>query len=153
MKITTGVDIVGIERMDKAIDQWGDRFLQKIFTKKELMQAKERGLSAQHLAGKFAAKEAVFKALSEFRNGESLQWCDIEILNYTDGRPQVSLHKGAESVRKKFVLSQIQVSIAHDKQWAVASAVIVSEHKNTEKATTRIHKINTRKNGISTVLP
>ncbi len=127
MKITTGVDIVGIERMDKAMGRWGTRFLEKIFTRKELTQAKERGLPAQHLAGKFAAKEAVFKALSEFRNGESLQWRDIEVLNYTDGRPQVFLHKGADSIQKKFILSQIQVSISHDKQWAVASAVVVSE--------------------------
>lgn len=127
MKITTGVDIVGIERMDKAVHQWGSRFLEKIFTQKELTQAKERGLPAQHLAGKFAAKEAVFKALSEFRNGESLQWRDIEVLNYTDGRPQVFLHKGADLIQKKFVLSQIQVSISHDKQWAVANAVIVSD--------------------------
>ncbi len=127
MKITTGVDIVGIERMDKAIGQWGDRFLEKIFTEKELAQAKERGLPSQHLAGKFAAKEAVFKALSEFRNSESLRWCDIEILNHPDGRPQVFLHNGADSIQRKFVLSQIQISISHDKQWAVASSVVVSD--------------------------
>lgn len=127
MKITTGVDIVEIERMGKAVNRWGGRFMAKIFTQKEQSQAEERGLPAQHLAGKFAAKEAVFKALSEFRNGESLQWSDIEILNHNDGRPQVFLHNGADLIRRKSILSQIQVSISHDKQWAVASAVVLSD--------------------------
>ena len=127
MRITTGIDIVSIERMEEVIQRWGERFLNKLFTQEELCQAKRRGFPVQHFAGKFAGKEAIFKALSGFQNGVAIRWTDIEILNSPEGRPKVYLHDRAEAIREKALLSEVQVSISHNRDWAVASAVAFSE--------------------------
>lgn len=126
MRVTTGVDLVSIKRIKSARKRWGGRFLGKVFTKKEQGQAESRGFPDQHFAGKFAAKEAVFKALAEFRNGQPFDWKDIEILNANDGSPAVLLHRRAGTIEKRAKLTQVSVSISHHKDWAVASAVIVA---------------------------
>ena len=77
MIICTGVDITEVRRLRQETEKWGNEFLERVFTAKELQNAKTRGSIYQHLAGRFAAKEAVFKALGD----QSLTWKDVEILN------------------------------------------------------------------------
>ncbi|MCX5707210.1 MAG: holo-ACP synthase, partial [Candidatus Omnitrophica bacterium] len=77
MILGTGVDITEVNRLKVAVQRWGDAFLRRVFTKKELVNAKGRASLYQHLAGRFAAKEAVFKALGD----AELNWQDLEILN------------------------------------------------------------------------
>ena len=127
MRIATGIDIVSIERIQQARLCWGERFLGKIFTPKEQAQAKSRGWVDQHFAGKFASKEAIIKALAEFRNGQPYDWNDIEILNSADGSPKVFLHRKAGLIQKRAKLTRMSVSISHHKDWAVASAIVVAE--------------------------
>ncbi len=113
MIIGTGVDITEVRRLQQAVQKWGDVFLNRIFTKDELENAKTRGSLYQHLAGRFAAKEAVFKALGDAK----LNFKDIQILNDKDGRPHcVILNSQAKKV-------DIQVSISHVKNYAVANAI------------------------------
>jgi len=117
MIIGTGVDITEVNRLRKAIEKWGKEFLQRVFTQDELKNAKTRGSLYQHLAGRFAAKEAIFKAL----NVKELTWKDVEIINDKAGRPI------ARIINQKIKKVDIHLSISHVKNYAVASAIIAEK--------------------------
>lgn len=113
----TGVDITEVRRLRQAVEKWGEDFLQRIFTKEELENAKSRGSLYQHLAGRFAAKEAVFKALGE----KELNWKDVQILNDKEGKPYCLILGG--KAKDKVA----HVSISHVKTYAVAQAIITEK--------------------------
>ena len=117
-----GIDATKIERFKETVEKRGENFLKKIFTDKELEYAGMKKGYFMHMAGKFAAKEAVKKALP---NGAEigLNWTDIEILNSEDGKPYVELHGEAKRLMKEFNLSRILVSISHTKDIAISNAV------------------------------
>jgi holo-[acyl-carrier protein] synthase len=115
--VGTGVDITEVRRLRQAVDKWGEAFLNRVFTLEELENAKTRGSLFQHLAGRFAAKEAVFKALGDAR----LTWKDVQILNDKQGKPCCVILNGHK--RKM----DVHVSISHVKNYAVASAVITQK--------------------------
>ena len=117
MIIGTGVDITEVNRLRKAVEKWGKEFLQRVFTSDELKNARTRTSLYQHLAGRFAAKEAIFKAL----NVKDLAWKDVEILNDQVGRPI------ARIVNEKIKKVDIHLSISHVKSYAVASAIITEK--------------------------
>ncbi|MCM8780223.1 MAG: holo-ACP synthase [Candidatus Omnitrophica bacterium] len=118
MIIGNGVDIIEVRRIREAVNKWGDDFLGRIFTDKELETARSRVAKYEHLAGRFAAKEAVFKALLD----KEISWKDIEIYNDKDGRPLCRiLNKSKNKVN-------IQISISHVKNYAVASAIITQKN-------------------------
>ncbi|MFA5090403.1 MAG: holo-ACP synthase [Candidatus Omnitrophota bacterium] len=117
MIIGIGVDIIEVRRLRQAIERWKDVFLNRVFTAHELKNAKGRISLYQHLAGRFAAKEAVFKALGDIR----LQWQDVEIINDKDGKPRCSI------LTKKGKGVDIYISISHVKNYAVANAVITQK--------------------------
>lgn len=117
MIIGTGVDITEVRRLRQAIEKWGDDFLKRVFTDKELKHAKTRSSWYQHLAGRFAAKEAVFKALGD----KNLGWKDVQVINDKDGKPCCEILNG----RSKKVA--VHISISHVKTYAVASAVITQK--------------------------
>ena len=113
MIIGTGVDITEVRRIRSAIEKWGDDFLRRVFTDLELKQAKNKNSFYQHLAGRFAAKEAVFKAAGD----NFLSWQDIQISNDQTGKPVCLFLNG----RGKDI--DVCISISHVKTYAVASAV------------------------------
>lgn len=115
--IGTGVDITEVRRLRHAVEKWGDTFLHRVFTQEELKNAKTRGSWYQHLAGRFAAKEAVFKALGD----KDLNWKDVQILNDKEGKPSCVILNG----RGKKI--EVHISISHVKNYAVASATITQE--------------------------
>lgn len=117
MIIGTGVDITEVNRIKKAALKWGEAFLGRLFTDEELLNAKTRGSLYQHLAGRFAAKEAVFKALGD----TALNWKDVEILNDSDGKPFCKILNS----RGKGV--DVIVSISHVKNYAVANAIVTKK--------------------------
>ncbi|MCU0665944.1 MAG: holo-ACP synthase [Candidatus Omnitrophica bacterium] len=121
MIIGTGVDITEVNRLRKAIEKWGDSFTKRVFTNQELVNAKTRSAYYQHLAGRFAAKEAVFKALGD----KNLSWHDLQILNDKDGKPYCELIDG----KKRSV--DIHISISHVKNYAVANAIVTKKEKHT----------------------
>ncbi len=118
MIIGTGVDITEVTRLRRAIEKWGKEFLNRVFTQEELENAKTRGSLYQHLAGRFAAKEAVFKALGD----RELSWKDVQILNDSEGKPYCAILNG----RSKKV--NVHISISHVKNYAVASAIITQKN-------------------------
>lgn len=113
----TGVDITEVRRLRQAVEKWGNSFLDRVFTKEELKNAQKHGSLYQHLAGRFAAKEAVFKALGDIE----LSWQDVEILNDKVGKP---LCKILNNRGKKV---DVLISISHVKNYAVANAIITEK--------------------------
>lgn len=114
MVLGIGTDIIEIDRIDKAIQRWGDGFLSHVFNKEEIEYARKYKFSAPHFAGRFAAKEAIYKAIGD---NKSLGWKDIKILNDPNGKPYCVLND------RKFV-NKILISISHTRNYAVASAVV-----------------------------
>ncbi|MFH1665619.1 MAG: holo-ACP synthase [Candidatus Omnitrophota bacterium] len=117
-----GIDATNIERFRKSAEKWGESFLRKIFTERELEYAGTRKGYFMHMAGKFAAKEAVKKALPDgARLG--LNWASIEILNGDDGKPYTVLHGKARELMEEAGLTEIFVSISHTEDLAISNAV------------------------------
>lgn len=112
-----GVDITEVRRLRQAVEKWGNDFLQRIFTAEELKNAKNKSSFYQHLAGRFAAKEAVFKALGD----KDLGWQDVQIINDREGKPCCFL------LNQKGRKVEAHISISHVKTYAVASAVIMQK--------------------------
>ena len=115
MIIGIGTDIIEIDRIKKAIERWGDDFLKYILTVEEITYAKRYQHPFAHYAGRFAAKEAIFKAVGN----PKLSWQDITILNDKEGKP-VCHH------REPSFKNQILISISHSKDYATAFCIITS---------------------------
>ena len=122
MKITTGIDIIEVSRVKEAIEEQNNKFLSKIYTEKEIEYCSNTGkMEYQHFAARFAAKEAVFKAISEFiKDDENEYWRKIEVLNDNNGRPKINL-----GIKLSKDIDSIDISISHIKELAIANVVVV----------------------------
>ena len=120
MNITTGIDIIEVERIKKAICEYKDSFLNRIYTENEIKYCNNfHEMQYQHFAARFAAKEAVFKALSGYISGrEDVLWKEIEVINGGDGRPKINLQNLKKIGLKN--LKNIDISLSHIKEYAVA---------------------------------
>ncbi len=117
-----GIDMVDCERLGEMIDRYGSRFLNRVFTPTELEYCQGRKRRIEHLAGRFAAKEAVMKVLGTgLRRG--VNWTDIEIVNEPSGRPKVTLTGRCLEIAEEKNLTEIVISISHIATHAIASAV------------------------------
>ncbi len=113
-----GVDIIEIARVAEAIDRYGERFLHRVYTDAEIEYCKGR---VNQLASRFAAKEAVVKALGTGDSG--IGWKDMEIVSAGDGAPSIVLHGKALDRFNQLGLAELAVSLSHSKEYAVASVV------------------------------
>ena len=122
MKVQCGVDIIEISRVKESIENIGDNFLNRVYTKNEIEYCESRGKSKyEHYAARFAVKEAVFKALSQMvKNKYEITWKDIETLNDEQGRPKVEV-----LFIKDKKIENIDVSISHCKEYAIANVVVL----------------------------
>ena len=122
MKIKCGTDIIEIDRIKESIESLGEKFLRKVFTENEIKYCEsQKSQKYQHYAARFAAKEAVFKAISEsLTNKFLLGWCDYEILNDETGKPNVKI-RGINIEN----IENIDLSISHCKKYAVATAIAI----------------------------
>lgn len=128
MILGTGIDIVEVFRMRDAVKKWDEAFLSKIFTPKEIAYSKSRRFSHQHFAARFAAKEAVIKALGEPIK-HPIRWTDIEIMNDKEGKPIIEFRGDAMRVKKRKSVGDIIVSMSHSKNYAVASVILLKKGK------------------------
>ncbi len=120
--IGTGVDLVEVPRFEQAVSRGGDRFLARVFTPAERAYARSRKTMMQHLAARFAAKEAVVKALGAPK-GLGLEWQDLEITRGKNGEPGVRFHRSM--ARWKGL--KVHLSLTHTHQYAVATALIFKQ--------------------------
>jgi len=125
MIISCGTDIIETQRMKDAISRWKEAFLKKIFTQKEIDYSMKRRFYFEHLAARFAAKEAVLKAFGEGFTGANLK--DVEIINDKNGRPNVILKRHMEDLRKKKNIETISVSMSHTRNYAQAVAILTGK--------------------------
>ena len=121
MNIKTGIDIIEIERIQNSIEETSGKFCERVYTQKEIEYCESKNVQKfQHYAARFAAKEAVLKAISQLLESKfDIEWKEIEILNDEEGRPCVNL------LKQGFDIDSIDISISHCKTYAVASVVVM----------------------------
>lgn len=123
MKISCGTDIIEIDRIKSSIENIGDKFLNTIYTENEIQYCESRKVQKyQHYAARFAAKEAIFKALST-RIISEYSWLDFEVLNDESGKPKIFLNTKINN------LDDIDISISHCKNYAVATVIAIFKEK------------------------
>ncbi len=122
MIVGTGVDIIEVDRVKKALEAWGSRFLNRVFTQRELDYANTKKFSHESLAARFACKESVLKAFGDTRIGIQLK--NIEVLNDSKGKPEIVLHGEAKEFALKNHLDNIIVSMSHTANYAVSNAIL-----------------------------
>lgn len=119
MKIANGTDIIEISRIKKCIDRNGDKFLKRIFTDNEIRYCESRKFQKfQSYAVRFAAKEAVYKALSDYIDFK-YSWRDFEVQNNALGKPKIKLNFQIAN------LESIEISLSHCKEYAIANVVAI----------------------------
>ena len=120
MKLATGVDLIEIARIEEVVARHGKHYLERVFTPAELEYCGKR---AESLAGRFAAKEAVAKALGSGIGDVS--WKEIEILGDEQNAPRLKLYGAAEGKAKELGLTSWSVSISHSQSHSVALVVAI----------------------------
>lgn len=126
--IYCGTDIIEIDRIEKAIKENEKEnknfFLDKIYTSNEINYCESKGkMKYQHYAARFAAKEAIFKAISNLlKDKYELSWKNAEIINDDLGRPQVKFINISKELKEKIV--NIDISLSHSKKYAIAMVVL-----------------------------
>jgi holo-[acyl-carrier protein] synthase len=126
--VAHGIDLVDFPRIEEMAKRHGGRFLNRIFTAAEQAYAEANKNEMEKLAGRFAAKEAILKLLGTGWRGK-IAWTDIEIVNSPSGQPVVTLSGEVEKIAEKLGIKHISISITHTANFAIASAVALSEKK------------------------
>jgi holo-[acyl-carrier protein] synthase len=121
-----GIDIVQVERIEMALNRFGERFLNRVFCEAEIFYCQAMKRPAVHLAARFAAKEAVSKAFGT-GIGREMGWRDIEVLRDDRGRPTIALHEAAMTTARLRGVRQVLVSLSHTDFYAAANAIIIGE--------------------------
>ena len=120
VNIAVGIDIIEVDRVRKVYEHHGERFLRRVYTEAEIRQCRGK---ATRLAGRFAAKEAISKALGTGIHG--VAWREMEVVQLRSGRPTVTLHGNARRRAELLGLSAFDVSIADLQTFSIAVAVAV----------------------------
>jgi holo-[acyl-carrier protein] synthase len=127
VNVAVGVDIIEVERVGKVYTRHGERFLKRVFTEQEIRQCRGK---VTRLAGRFAAKEAISKALGTGLHG--VAWREMEIVQLRSGRPTVSLHGNAKRRAEYLGINAFDVSIADLVQFSIAIAVAIQATQPTQ---------------------
>jgi holo-[acyl-carrier protein] synthase len=128
-----GTDITECLRIARMIERHGELFVNRVYTPDEIKYCQSRKQATQHFTGRWAAKEAILKALGTgWRRG--ITWCDIEIRNEPGGRPVVAVRGGAKEVVEQLGIAEILVSISHCRSYATATAIAVGKVKEPGQA-------------------
>lgn len=118
-----GIDIVSIPRIERMLDRWGRIFTQRVFTPAEIAFCEGRSNPGQHFALRWAAKEAMLKALGMGLRG-GIKWTDIEVVNDPSGQPSFQLHNRAKGFLIDRNIKAAFVSISHERDYGVAHVVL-----------------------------
>ncbi len=117
-----GIDICEVARIGQMIADHGDRFLERCFTERERTYSGQSRRTDEHLAARFAAKEAVLKALGTgWQNG--IGWTDVEVVLLPSGQPTLSITGRAAEIAKDLGISAWSLSMSHTETHAIASAI------------------------------
>jgi holo-[acyl-carrier protein] synthase len=121
-----GTDIVEVQRIRHAIERFGDRFVKRIYTEVEIAYCSSRKNSAMHYAGRFASKEAAFKAMRRGWGGD-ISWKDVQVHNLPSGAPVLTFFGKALELVTEQKMTNAHVSISHIEELAVATVVLETD--------------------------
>lgn len=122
MIVGSGVDLAEVPRIRESIERYGERFLHRIYTEREITYARSKANVYERFAARFAAKEAGMKALGTgWRRG--VQWKDFEVANLPSGRPTLLLHGQAGEIAKVMGVAGVHLSLTHTKETALAYVI------------------------------
>jgi holo-[acyl-carrier protein] synthase len=119
-----GTDIIECPRIGKMIEQHGELFLRRVYTEREIRYCQSRKHAIEHFAGRWAAKEAILKALGTGWS-RGIAWTDMEVRNTPAGQPKVLVCGGAKEAALRRGIGDILVSISHCRTYATAYALAV----------------------------
>lgn len=123
-----GTDIVECLRIAQMIERHGELFITRVYTQAEMIYCQSRKMATQHFAGRWAAKEAILKAMGTGW-AKGIGWTDIEVGNEPGGKPIVVLRGGARDVAESLNIGEILISISHCRSHAVAFATAMGGEK------------------------
>lgn len=122
--IGIGTDIIECARIANMIEKHGELFLNRVYTRNEIAYCSCRKSTNQHYAGRWAAKEAVLKALGTGW-AQGIQWTDVEVVNEIGGRPHIELSGQAKTISSQMGIREVLISISHCRGYAIAYATAV----------------------------
>ena len=117
-----GIDVIEVERIEEALQEFGDRFLERIFTEAEREYCARQKRPHLHYAARWAAKEAVSKAFGT-GIGKDLAWTEVEVLRADTGEPSLLLHGAGKAFAEREGIQEVKISLTHAKNYAAANAV------------------------------
>ena len=123
MIVGTGIDIAEVPRVAEAIERYGQRFLQRIFTEGEIRYCESKANRVERYAARFAAKEAGMKALGTGWN-HGVRWRDIEVRRQPGGRPTLEFHGKAGEFASNMGITNIALSLTHTAEEAMAQVIL-----------------------------
>jgi holo-[acyl-carrier protein] synthase len=122
MILGTGVDLAEVDRIRQSVERFGNRFIDRIYTEREIAYVERKANRFERYAARFAAKEAGMKALGTgWRRG--IHWKDFEVINLASGRPTLTLHGAAGQIAKRMGVKSIQLSLTHTNKDGLAYVI------------------------------
>jgi holo-[acyl-carrier protein] synthase len=121
--VGTGIDLCEVSRIESAIARHGRRFVERIYTGREIAYAEAKANRYERFAARFAAKEAGMKALGTGWRG-GLTWRDLEVTNFASGRPALTLHGKAAEIAVRLGVRNVSLSITHTAEQAMAMVIL-----------------------------
>jgi len=123
MILGTGIDLAEVPRIRAAIEKHGERFVERVFTEKEIAYVERKANKFERYAARFAAKEAGMKAIGTgWRHG--VRWQDFEVTNLSSGRPTLTFHGVAAEVAQRLGVTQVHLSLTHTEQYGQAFVIL-----------------------------
>ena len=122
MILGSGVDLAEVDRIRQSIERFGERFINRIYTEREIAYVERKANKFERYAARFAAKEAGMKALGTgWRRG--IQWKDFEVINLPSGRPTLVLHGEAQNIAAQLGVKSVQLSLTHTNRDGLAYVI------------------------------
>jgi holo-[acyl-carrier protein] synthase len=125
MIVGSGIDIAEVPRIRAALERFGNRFLQRIFTAGEIRYCDSKANAVERYAARFAAKEAAMKALGTGWN-HGVRWRDCEVVRLPGGRPTITFHGRAAEFAAKLGVKNTALSLSHTTEQAIAQVILES---------------------------
>lgn len=122
MIVGIGIDLVDIVRMKRVLERWGERFIERVFTEDEKEYALSRRYPHIHLSGRFAIKEALFKAIEGGTN--PWIWKEVEVFNDRNGAPKMRLYWELKRLISNKRINSVHISISHDHAYSIGQVVL-----------------------------
>lgn len=123
MILGLGTDLAEVQRIQRSIDRFGPRFLERVYTPDEIAYCIRKKTSAQSFAARFAAKEAAAKALGT-GIAQGIRWRDIEVLRAPSGRPSIQFHGPAADRATRLGVHTVSLSLTHSAQLSIAVVIL-----------------------------